>query len=155
MKIMNWIRWMSIISRLWYIYECLLDSWHTSVGFTFGVFCLLTFMAQWTFAFLGLEMRALAWGVGYDRRWWWRHQNDFNGVVLVSLLFALDMFQATFCCFRFWLWACRRLWGIICCKYIFLNFFSSSGLGSSWTIGWLVLWTKYCKRIVQKLGRLL
>ena len=28
----------------------------------------------------------------------------------------------------FWLWRCRRLWGIICCKYIFLPFYSSSGL---------------------------
>ena len=63
MKIMIWIRWLPIIFRLWYIYECLLGSWHTSVGFTFGVFSLLIFMAQWTFAFSGLEMGALEWGV--------------------------------------------------------------------------------------------
>ena len=122
MKIMIWILWMPIIFRLWYIYECLLGSWYTSVGFTFGVFSLLTFMAQWTFVFSGLEMGALAWGVGHGRGWWWRHHNHVNGIVLVSLFFALEMFRATFCCFRFWLWACRRLWAIAYCKYIFLHF---------------------------------
>ena len=53
----------------------------------------------------------------------------FNGVILVSLLFVLDMFCATFCCFRFWPWACRHLWGIICCKYIFLHFLQQFWFG--------------------------
>ena len=35
------------------------------------------------------------------------------------------MLRATFCCFRVWFWACRRLWGIICCKYIFLRYIST------------------------------
>ena len=94
MKIIIWIRWLPIIFRLWYIYECLLSSWHTSVDFTFGVFFLLFFMAQWTFAFSGSEMEALVWGVGYGRSWWWRHHSDVNAVGLVSLLFALDMLRA-------------------------------------------------------------
>ena len=103
------------------VHLCLLGSWYTSVGFTFSVFSLLTFMAQWTFVFSGSEMGALVWGLGYGRRWW-RHYYHVNGVVLVSLFFSLEMFRATFCCFRFWLWACRRLRGITYCKYIFLHF---------------------------------
>ena len=71
---------------------------------------------------MGSKMEALDWGVGYGRSWWWRHHNDVNDVVLVSLLFHLDMLCATVCCFRFWLWACRCLWGIICCKHVFLLF---------------------------------
>ena len=38
---------------------------------------------------------------GFGQSWWWRHHNAVNDVVLVSLLFTLDMFRATFCCFRF------------------------------------------------------
>ena len=56
MKIIIWICWLPIIFRLWYIYDCLLGSWHTSVGFTFSVFSLLIFMAQWAFAFSRSEV---------------------------------------------------------------------------------------------------
>ena len=42
--------------------------------------------------FLGSKMRALEWGVGYGRSWWWRYHNDVSDIILVSLLFALDMF---------------------------------------------------------------
>ena len=130
MKIMIWIRWVPIIFCLWYIYECLLGSWQTSVGFTFGVFSLLSFMAQWTFIFSGSEMRELGWGVGYGRSWWWRHHNDVNGVVLVSLLFALDMFRATFCCVHFWLWSCRHFFGtLFVVNTYFYIFYNSSSLG--------------------------
>ena len=52
----NLICWLPIIFRLWYIYDCVLGSWHTSVGFTFGVFSLLIFMAQWAFAFSRSEV---------------------------------------------------------------------------------------------------
>ena len=107
-------------------------------------------MAQWTFAFWGSEMGALEWGVGYDQSWWWRHYNDVNDVVLVSLLFALDMFRATVWCFRFWLWACRHFLDIIWCKHIFLHFYSSSAFGKSWAVGWLVLWTEYYKKNIAK-----
>ena len=64
MKIIIWICWLPIIFRLWYIYDCLLGSWHTSVGFTFGVLSLLIFMAQWTFAFSRLEVGH--WGEVWD-----------------------------------------------------------------------------------------
>ena len=71
---------------------------------------------------MGSKMRALDWDVGYGWSWRWRHHNEVNDVVLVSLLFLLDMFHAIVSCFRFWLWACRSLWGIICCKHVFLQF---------------------------------
>ena len=35
---------------------------NTSVGFNFGVFSQLIFMAQWMFAFSGSEMGSLGWG---------------------------------------------------------------------------------------------
>ena len=63
------MRWMPIIFRLWHIYECLLGFLDTRLLVLLSVFSLLTFMAHWTFAFSGSEMGALAWGVGYGRRW--------------------------------------------------------------------------------------
>ena len=93
---------------------------------------------------LGVKKGALGYSVRYGRRWWWRHHNDVNDVALVvSLLFALDMFRIYICSFRFWVWAWRRLCGIVCCKQIFLHFYNISGFGKSWAISWLVLWAKY------------
>ena len=122
MKIMILIRWLPAIFRLWYIYECLLGSQYTSTDFTFDVFSLLIIMTQQKIVFSKSEMGALERVVGYIRRWWWRHPNDVNVVVLVSLWFALDMFHASVYCFSCWLWACKRLQGILCCKHLFLHF---------------------------------
>ena len=88
MEIMIWIRWLPTIFRLWYMYECLLGS----AGFTLSVFSLLIIMVQYMVVFSGSEMGALEWGVGYGQSWWGRHHNDVNDIILVSLLFALDMF---------------------------------------------------------------
>ena len=127
--------------------------WVPNAGFTLGVLSLLIIVAQRTFAFSKSEMRVLERGVKYVQSWWWRHHNDVNDVVLMSLLFALDMLHVTVCCFRFWLCACRCLQGIICCKHLILHFCRSSGFEKSWAKGWLVLLTKCYKRIVWKLCR--
>ena len=52
-------------------------------------------------------MEALEQRVGYDRGWQWRDQNYAIGIVLMSLLPALGMVGALFCCFPSWLWASK------------------------------------------------
>ena len=129
MKIIIWICWLPIIFRLWYIYDCLLGSWHTSVGFTFSVLSLLIFMAQWTFAFSRSEVGH--WGGVWD-------------MVRVGDEDTTAMSMASFWCLCCLLWTCFALpcavsvFGFgnvgVCGALFVVNtyfyiFYSSSGLG--------------------------
>ena len=90
----NLICWLPIIFRLWYIYDCLLGSWHTSDGFTFSVFSLLIFMSQWVFA---LSMSAV-------RNW-----GGVGDMVGVGDEDTTTMSMASFWCLYFLLWICFAL----------------------------------------------
>ena len=129
MKIIIWICWLPIIFCLWYIYGCLLGSWQTSVGFTFGVLSLLIFMAQWTFAFSRSEVGH--WSVVWD-------------MIGVGDEDIRKMSMALFWCLCCLLWTCFTLpcavsvFGFgnlgVCGALFVVNtyfyiFYSSSGLG--------------------------
>ena len=129
MKIIIWICRLPIIFRLWYICDCLLGSWHTSVGFTFGVFSLLIFMARWTFSFARSE-------VGHCGGLWDMVGVEDEGTTTMSM--------ALFWCLCCLLWTCFTLpsavsvFGFghvgVCGALFVVNtyfyiFYSSSGLG--------------------------
>ena len=115
---------------LFMLYLCLLGSWHNSVVFSFGVFLLVIFMAKWTFAFLGLEMRPFGWGV-------W----DLVGIGRYD---ATTMPMTLFSCLCYFVWICFVLSSVVSvfgfghvefCESLFVVntyfyiFYSSFGLG--------------------------
>ena len=61
-------------------------------------------------------------GVKYVQNKQWRHRNNVNEVVMVSLLLILNRFHTFFCFFFFWLRACICLLG-----YDLLSLKRSSG----------------------------